>query len=163
MSHLSSVRFRFRTTESDEHSATLGHLLVRWIPAEQAAKLTHWYKPSGERDHSNGLTPRDAGLRFVGLLQSYVSEWQVQQQAAIDEHVSWSSARKPTTMVAKPGFRPVTARQQYYGYRRSIEASRGLIERDVIEALGELTAYGWWSSGSTPFTLPVFNWPDLWT
>jgi hypothetical protein len=171
--YLSPVRIVFRKTMVNPDDVNplgspdglLGHIFVRWLPAEGIGRVSLWAKMEKEPSAiSDFPSAAEAGEYTLYLIEKAIAGYKAEQEDSIAAQlVSMNSIDMPDLQVpVRKGFRPVTARAAHAEFVRRVQREAEAFRTVIAAGLQQLVVAGWITPQLVElphFTIPEPSWP----
>lgn len=171
--YLAPVRIVFRKTLPNpddtivlgDASKFLGHIFIKWVPAENHARvsvLSHIGSEEAESDVVTFPTPHEAGEKVLSLLRCSIATYKADQEAAIAAHLAnMAEVDMPNLKVpVRNGFRPLSAGRVHAEFKERVAKEAQHFRSVITECLQQLVVAGW--TVPTLVELPEFKIPNPW-
>lgn len=136
----------------------IGHIYLRWLPAESLARLSLWSAEENTYCMEEFNSPTEAGAEAVRLTQKVADAYARHQQATIDQHLQDFRQFDPSQRIqAARGFRPITIRAAHADFVDRTLKEAAAFRQCVYEGAANLRLRGWVEAvqlNITEFTVP---------
>jgi hypothetical protein len=139
------------------HNPITGYLLLRYMEEAKVWKLRSWQSKNDKRENLQGYDPIDGAQLLIFLVNSFLIEWESVTQKNIDEMRYVLSRYGQNQKLEKRGFRPITAQQAWFGYRKESEEEISKTKEEITkveEKLSKWIPHNGFNFPSFKFDLP---------